>query len=204
MVLSQHYRRLFVAGPPCYAFQYQIVHRDIKPMNVLLDHANGLLKIGDFGSAKVIHKVAKSTAYQVGVSGARIAVRCRILQLDSRYAADATPTVPNVSPLIVVDLWSAGCVVGEMLRGNVLFPGRNGRHQLKLIFLCIGSPTEEDVKLMRVPTRILFEGRVVVGTGLSQVTLRNKISAAACAAIVVQDVCFAALSRSRSAIDRPS
>ncbi|KIH55199.1 hypothetical protein ANCDUO_14650 [Ancylostoma duodenale] len=55
-----------------------------------------------------------------------------------------------------------------MLRGNVLFPGRNGKHQLKLIFLCIGSPTEEDVKLMRVPTRILFEGKVVVGTGLSQ------------------------------------
>lgn len=34
-------------------------------MNLLLDHSNGLLKIGDFGSAKVIHKVAKSTAYQV-------------------------------------------------------------------------------------------------------------------------------------------
>ncbi|EYB91096.1 hypothetical protein Y032_0210g2126 [Ancylostoma ceylanicum] len=149
--LSAHYRRLFVAGPPCYAFQYQIVHRDIKPMNVLLDHANGLLKIGDFGSAKVIHKVAKSTAYQV----TRF-YRAPELLLGAEYYN------------WTVDLWSAGCVVGEMLRGNVLFPGRNGRHQLKLIFLCIGSPTEEDVKLMRVPTRILFEGRVVVGTGLSQ------------------------------------
>ncbi|EYB91095.1 hypothetical protein Y032_0210g2126 [Ancylostoma ceylanicum] len=134
-----------------YLSAYQIVHRDIKPMNVLLDHANGLLKIGDFGSAKVIHKVAKSTAYQV----TRF-YRAPELLLGAEYYN------------WTVDLWSAGCVVGEMLRGNVLFPGRNGRHQLKLIFLCIGSPTEEDVKLMRVPTRILFEGRVVVGTGLSQ------------------------------------
>ncbi|ETN71612.1 hypothetical protein NECAME_04644 [Necator americanus] len=45
--------------------KYQIVHRDIKPLNLLLDHANGLLKIGDFGSAKVVAKVTKSTAYQV-------------------------------------------------------------------------------------------------------------------------------------------
>ncbi|VDK74029.1 unnamed protein product, partial [Cylicostephanus goldi] len=67
-----------------------------------------------------------------------------------------------------VDLWSAGCVVGEMMRGNVIFPGRNGKHQLKLIFTCIGSPTEEDIRMMRVPTRIRFDGRVIVGSGLSK------------------------------------
>ncbi|KIH55198.1 hypothetical protein ANCDUO_14649, partial [Ancylostoma duodenale] len=187
----------FFAGPLCYPFQYQIVHRDIKPMNVLLDHFNGLLKIGDFGSAKTVHKVAKSTAYQVAIlhkkaapprlsvkgrvrgapvigrnfqvvdhssktsvmtpdqsgwcadqsqdgettplseklraaqvnvawfimtpidpcasgdkilQSTRIIVRCRILQLDSRYAASATTTVPNVSPFKIADLWSAGCV----------------------------------------------------------------------------------------------
>ncbi|KAK5979205.1 Protein kinase domain-containing protein, partial [Trichostrongylus colubriformis] len=65
-----------------------------------------------------------------------------------------------------VDLWSAGCVVGEMLRGYVLFPGRHGRHQLKLIFPCLGSPTDEADRLMKVPTRIITNGRVVVGTGL--------------------------------------
>ncbi|KAK6748787.1 hypothetical protein RB195_001425 [Necator americanus] len=133
-----------------YLSAYQIVHRDIKPLNLLLDHANGLLKIGDFGSAKVVAKVTKSTAYQV----TRF-YRPPELLLGSEYYN------------WTVDLWSAACVVGEMIRGNVLFPGRNRKHQLKLIFLCIGSPTEEDVKLMRVPTRILFNGRVVVGSGLS-------------------------------------
>lgn len=91
-----------------------------------------------------------------------------------------------------------------MLRGNVLFPGRNGKHQLKLIFLCIGSPTDEDVKLMRVPTRILSEGRVVVGTGLGKVSLCRRTSVAAHAAIVVEDVHFPALPGSRSTANYPA
>ncbi|WKY06046.1 hypothetical protein Q1695_006331 [Nippostrongylus brasiliensis] len=127
----------------------QIVHRDIKPLNVLIDHPTGLLKIGDFGSAKMVGKLTKSTSYQV----TRF-YRPPELLLGSEYYN------------WTVDLWSAGCVVGEMVRGNVLFPGRHGKHQLKLIFLCFGSPTEADIEEMRVPTKILFNGRVVLGTGL--------------------------------------
>ncbi|ETN71611.1 hypothetical protein NECAME_04643 [Necator americanus] len=62
-----------------------------------------------------------------------------------------------------------------MIRGNVLFPGRNRKHQLKLIFLCIGSPTEEDVKLMRVPTRILFNGRLCPNADPQLLALLEKI-----------------------------
>ncbi|XGW30170.1 hypothetical protein V3C99_009295 [Haemonchus contortus] len=134
-----------------YLSMHQIVHRDIKPLNVLIDHPLALLKIGDFGSAKIVRRLMKSTAYQV----TRF-YRPPELLLGSEYYN------------WTVDLWSAGCVVGEMLRGNVLFPGRHGRHQLKLIFLCLGSPTDEDVKLMKVPTKIVSNGRVVIGTGLAQ------------------------------------
>ncbi|VDL84244.1 unnamed protein product [Nippostrongylus brasiliensis] len=112
--------------------QNQIVHRDIKPLNVLIDHPTGLLKIGDFGSAKMVGKLTKSTSYQV----TRF-YRPPELLLGSEYYN------------WTVDLWSAGCVVGEMVRGNVLFPGRHGKHQLKLIFLCFGSPTEADIEEMR-------------------------------------------------------
>ncbi|KHJ89806.1 hypothetical protein OESDEN_10360 [Oesophagostomum dentatum] len=48
-----------------YLCQLQIMHRDIKPVNILADHAIGLLKIGDFGSAKVVRPGMTSTPYQV-------------------------------------------------------------------------------------------------------------------------------------------
>ncbi|KAJ1352854.1 hypothetical protein KIN20_009337 [Parelaphostrongylus tenuis] len=124
-----------------YLSAHSIVHRDIKPINVLLDHLVGILKIGDFGSAKIVRKVTRF-------------YRPPELLLGAEYYN------------WTVDIWSAGCVLGEMIRGSVLFPGRHRKHQLKLIFLCIGSPTAEDVKVMRVPTEIIFDGYVVVGTGL--------------------------------------
>ena len=50
-----------------YLSTMEIVHRDIKPVNILVDHPVGLLKIGDFGSAKVITEGMQSTPYQVGL-----------------------------------------------------------------------------------------------------------------------------------------
>uniref|UniRef100_A0A158P725 Protein kinase domain-containing protein n=1 Tax=Angiostrongylus cantonensis TaxID=6313 RepID=A0A158P725_ANGCA len=159
-----------------YLSSHSIVHRDIKPMNVLLDHLVGLLKIGDFGSAKTVRKVAKSTAYQVSNFAKHYTFhKCRVtrfyrppeLLLGAEYYNwTVVLRVDGLKCSSFLDVWSAGCVLGEMIRGKVLFPGRHRKHQLKLIFLSIGSPTAEDVKVMRVPTEIIFDGYVVVGTGL--------------------------------------
>ena len=40
-----------------------------------------------------------------------------------------------------VDVWSAGCVLGEMLLGRPLFPGISCIDQLFLIFSTLGTPT---------------------------------------------------------------
>ncbi|CAN0264604.1 unnamed protein product, partial [Hapterophycus canaliculatus] len=42
-----------------------------------------------------------------------------------------------------VDMWAAGAVVGEMLAGRPLFPGRSDIDQLHKILQVTGSPTEE-------------------------------------------------------------
>jgi hypothetical protein len=39
-----------------------------------------------------------------------------------------------------VDIWSAGCIFGELLGRKPLFPGKNFVHQLNLIFNAIGAP----------------------------------------------------------------
>ena len=44
-----------------------------------------------------------------------------------------------------VDLWSCGCILGEMLGRTPLFPGKNFVHQLSIVFDMIGSPEEDEV-----------------------------------------------------------
>ena len=44
--------------------QMNIVHRDMKPENILIDDKDNL-KLADFGSAKIIHQNQKSTPYIV-------------------------------------------------------------------------------------------------------------------------------------------
>jgi len=43
-----------------------------------------------------------------------------------------------------VDIWSAGCILAELLLGKALFPGTNEVEQLRLIFKMMGTPSEEN------------------------------------------------------------
>ncbi|XP_055367091.1 mitogen-activated protein kinase 11 isoform X3 [Betta splendens] len=42
-----------------------------------------------------------------------------------------------------VDMWSVGCIMGELLKGKVLFPGTDYIDQLKRIMEVVGTPTPE-------------------------------------------------------------
>uniref|UniRef100_A0A914Z3I7 Protein kinase domain-containing protein n=1 Tax=Panagrolaimus superbus TaxID=310955 RepID=A0A914Z3I7_9BILA len=125
----------------------RICHRDIKPQNILIDPEFGLLKIGDFGSAKHMTNVVRSTPYQV-----------------TRFYRPPELLLDSDQYSCLVDVWSAGCCMGEMLRGEVLFPGRDGKHQLKLIMQALGTPTENEITAMKSPTKL--EGEKVIPKGL--------------------------------------
>lgn len=43
-----------------------------------------------------------------------------------------------------IDVWSVGCILGEMLDNKPMFPGENYLEQIKLIFNIVGTPSEED------------------------------------------------------------
>nr|KJB34905.1 hypothetical protein B456_006G089400 [Gossypium raimondii] len=47
-----------------------------------------------------------------------------------------------------IDIWSAGCVLAELLLGQPLFPGENAVGQLVEIIKVLGTPTREEIRCM--------------------------------------------------------
>ena len=47
-----------------------------------------------------------------------------------------------------IDIWSAGCVMAELILGQPLFPGESGIDQLVEIIKILGTPTREQIKTM--------------------------------------------------------
>lgn len=98
-----------------YIHHKNIVHRDIKLDNILLDH-NGNVKICDFGVSKLV-KPGEKMMEQCGTP-AYIAPE---ILLDRGYKGFG------------VDVWSAGVVLFSMLYGTVPFKGNNMNELHKLI-----------------------------------------------------------------------
>uniref|UniRef100_H0VNG0 Mitogen-activated protein kinase 15 n=1 Tax=Cavia porcellus TaxID=10141 RepID=H0VNG0_CAVPO len=110
-----------------------VIHRDQKPSNVLLD-ANCLVKLCDFGLARSISNFPEGPKNQALTEYVATRwYRAPEVLLSSRCY---TPGV---------DVWSLGCILGEMLRGQPLFPGSSTLHQLQLILETIPPPSAEDL-----------------------------------------------------------
>ena len=50
--------------------------------------------------------------------------------------------------LTIVDVWSTGCVMAELMLGQPLFPGESGIDQLVEIIKVLGTPTRDQIRTM--------------------------------------------------------
>merc|ERR1712025_1116510 len=50
-----------------------------------------------------------------------------------------------------VDMWSAGCILGELLAGRPIFPGTSTMNQLDRILEVTGHPSQDDVDAIESP-----------------------------------------------------
>lgn len=109
-----------------YCHRNNFLHRDIKCSNILVNN-NGQVKLADFGLARLYNSNDKERPYTNKV----ITLWYRPPELllgEERYGKP-------------VDVWSCGCILGELFTKEPMFRGGTEIAQLDKIFAVCGSPT---------------------------------------------------------------
>ncbi|KAL9663055.1 hypothetical protein QQ045_027892 [Rhodiola kirilowii] len=110
-----------------YCHSRGVLHRDIKGSNLLIDN-NGVLKIGDFGLATFFRPDQQQP------------LTSRVVTLWYR-APELLLGATEYG--VAVDLWSTGCILGELFVGKPIIPGRTEVEQMHKILKLCGSPSED-------------------------------------------------------------
>ena len=90
-----------------------ICHRDFKPQNILTDPTTHELKLCDFGSAKKLVQGEPNVSY-----------------ISSRPYRAPELIFGATEYTCAIDLWSAGCVIAELVTGGYFFAGESSLEQI--------------------------------------------------------------------------
>eukprot|EP00472_Partenskyella_glossopodia_P006477 CAMPEP_0197529230 /NCGR_PEP_ID=MMETSP1318-20131121/27678_1 /TAXON_ID=552666 /ORGANISM="Partenskyella glossopodia, Strain RCC365" /LENGTH=381 /DNA_ID=CAMNT_0043084613 /DNA_START=354 /DNA_END=1502 /DNA_ORIENTATION=- len=117
-----------------YLHSGELIHRDMKPSNLLLN-SDCHVKLIDFGLARSVAETKEQDTL-------------------TDYVATRWYRAPEIllgSPQYTkaVDMWSVGCIMGEMLGGKAMFPGESTTNQLERVLQITGMPTDEQIKSIK-------------------------------------------------------
>lgn len=88
-----------------YLHSQTVIHRDLKPDNILMNRSHKILKIADFGISKLLEEGASSKTF-IGTSN-YVAPEMYMGQSYDR----------------TIDIWSLGCILYEMIELEKAFAG---------------------------------------------------------------------------------
>ena len=123
-----------------YLHEQKIIHRDIKPENLLITE-NMEMKLCDFGFARLISGNPEKLTDYVATRWYRAP---ELLISQGEYNAE-------------VDYWAIGCIMGELVDGNPLFPGENEIDQIHCIQKVLGNLPEDQVD--KFYSNPIFQGK---------------------------------------------
>ena len=123
-----------------YCHQHAIVHRDIKPENLLVNlPPDPTLKLCDFGFARTVQSRSSQLTDYVATRWYR--------------APELLLGLGNYGK--AVDIWAIGCIMGELIDAQPLFPGESDIDQLFVIRKVLGPLTEHQREMFLHNPRFL-------------------------------------------------
>mmetsp|Transcript_24475 Transcript_24475/g.33737 ORF Transcript_24475/g.33737 Transcript_24475/m.33737 type:complete len:326 (+) Transcript_24475:157-1134(+) len=105
-----------------------VLHRDLKPQNLLIDHQTRTVKLADFNLARVFRDPNQAFSHNI------VTLWYRAPELLLGCTHYSTP----------IDIWSVGCIFAEMILGRSLFQASTEIELLFQIFGVLGTPNEEN------------------------------------------------------------
>jgi serine/threonine protein kinase len=109
-----------------YSHNQRVVHRDLKPGNILVSEDGRCVKVADYGLARSFEMELTTYTHEV----VTLWYRAPELLLGERHYTPA------------VDVFSVGCIMVEMVNGRPAFRGDSDMSQLQKYFQVLGTPTE--------------------------------------------------------------
>ena len=113
--------------------RHGVMHRDLKPQNLLVDKAKNVIKVADLGLGRAFSVPVKSYTHEI----VTLWYRAPEILLGARQYAPP------------VDIWSIGAIFAEMVNRRALWPGDSEIDELFRIFRTLGTPDEKSWPVRR-------------------------------------------------------